>query len=66
LRPLQPLRDDLRIYDGPTPRMKELRESAGRVRFLDDEQRALLEAAPERSVPWSTRSKSAKVNAASR
>jgi integrase len=41
-------RDDLRIYDGPTPRIKLLKESAGRLRFLDDdEQAALLEAAGE-------------------
>jgi integrase len=41
-------RDDLRIYDGPTPRIKLLKESAGRLRFLDDaEQTALLAAAPE-------------------
>jgi integrase len=41
-------RDDLRIYDGPTPRIKLLRENAGRLRFLDDdEQAALLDAAPE-------------------
>jgi integrase len=41
-------RDDLRIYDGPTPRIKLLKESAGRLRFLDDaEQASLLEAAPE-------------------
>jgi integrase len=41
-------RDDLRIYDGPTPRIKLLKESAGRVRFLSaEEETALLEAAPE-------------------
>ncbi len=41
-------RDDLRIYDGPTPRIKLLKEPAGRLRFLDDdEQAALLAAAPE-------------------
>jgi integrase len=41
-------RDDLKIYDGPTPRMKLLKESGGRLRFLDaDEERRLLEAAPE-------------------
>lgn len=41
-------RDDLRIYDGPTPRIKLLRESAGRLRFLDvDEEAALLEASAE-------------------
>ena len=41
-------RDDLKIYDGPTPRMKLLKETAGRLRFLDaDEEKALLEAAGE-------------------
>lgn len=41
-------RDDLRIYDGPTPRIKLLKESPGRLRFLDDaEQAALLAAASE-------------------
>jgi integrase len=41
-------RDDLKIYDGPTPRMKLLKETAGRLRFLDaDEEKALLEAAAE-------------------
>jgi integrase len=41
-------REDLRIYDGPTPRIKLLKEPGGRLRFLDDdEQAALLAAAPE-------------------
>jgi len=46
--PFNRCRDDLRIYDGPTPRIKLPKESAGRLRFLDDdEQTALLAAAPE-------------------
>jgi integrase len=36
-------RDDLKVYDGPTPRMRLVRESPGRLRFLDaaEEQRLL-------------------------
>jgi integrase len=41
-------REDLRIYDGPTPRIKLLKENGGRLRFLDvDEEKALLAAAAE-------------------
>jgi integrase len=41
-------RDDLRIYEGPTPRIKLLKESSGRLRFLEpDEETRLLEAAAE-------------------
>jgi integrase len=41
-------RDDLRIYDGRTPRIKLLKENAGRLRFLDsDEEAKLLQAAAE-------------------
>ena len=41
-------RDDLRIYDGPTPRIKLVKESTGRLRFLEaDEEAKLLEAAGE-------------------
>jgi len=41
-------RDDLRIYDGPTPRIKLVKESTGRLRFLEpDEETKLLEAAGE-------------------
>src|SRR5262249_36523615 len=39
-------RDDLRIYDGPTPRIKLLKESGGRVRFLDAAERR------QRSSRW--------------
>jgi integrase len=41
-------RDDLRIYDGRTPRIKLLKENPGRLRFLDaDEEAKLLDAAAE-------------------
>jgi integrase len=41
-------REDLRIYDGPTPRITLLKENGGRLRFLDvDEEKALLAAAAE-------------------
>src|SRR4030095_15869584 len=37
-------RDDLRIYDGLTPRIKLVKESTGRLRFLEpDEEAKLLE-----------------------
>jgi integrase len=41
-------RDDLRIYDGPTPRIKLLKANGGRLRFLETEEiDALLLAARE-------------------
>jgi integrase len=41
-------RDDLRIYEGPTPRIKLLKETGGRLRFLDlTEETELLKAAGE-------------------
>jgi integrase len=41
-------RDDLRIYDGLTPRIKLVKESTGRLRFLEpDEEAKLLETAAE-------------------